>query len=157
MFTGDRSGDWLFASLYRTGYANQPTAVAAGDGLELTGIRLVASVRCAPPGNAPTADEKATCAHWLDRDLTLTVASETGLDTIMALGGIAWEAVLKTARRLGWEVPRPKPKFGHAAEVMLPRPDGGAVRLVGCYHVSPHNTSTGRLTQPMLDDVLRSL
>lgn len=157
MFTGDRSGDWLFAALHRTGYANQPTSVAAGDGLELNGIRIVASVRCAPPENKPTPDERATCSAWLDRDLELTLASPTGLESILTLGSIGWEAVLGAARRLGWAVPRPKPRFGHGVEVLLELPGGGAVRLLGCYHVSPHNTFTGRLTEPMLDEVLTRL
>lgn len=157
MFTGDRSGDWLYAALYRTGYASQPTSVAAGDGMLLTGIRMVASVRCAPPENRPAPAELATCGQWLDRDLALTAASSTGLDGILALGGVGWNAALAAARRLGWTVPRPKPAFGHGAEVQLGLPDGGAVRLLGCYHVSPHNTSTRRLTEQMLDAALRRL
>lgn len=157
MFTGDRSGDWLYAALHRVGYANQPQSVGAGDGLVLTGIRIVASVRCAPPANRPLPAELATCGHWLDRDLALTAASEHGLESILTLGGVGWNAVLAAARRLGWAVPRPKPAFGHGAEVLLARPDGGVVRLTGCYHVSPHNTSTKRLTEEMLDAALRRL
>ena len=153
MFTGDASGDFLYAALHRTGYANQPTSVAAGDGLELTGIRIVATVRCAPPGNAPTAEEKATCAPWLRRDLELT----PGLHTILALGGIGWAGALAAASGLGWSVPTPRPAFAHGAQVLLGRPDGSAVRLVGCYHVSPHNTFTRRLTPEMLDEVLIGL
>ena len=161
MFTGDRSGDWLYAALHRTGYANQPQSVAAGDGLELMGLRILASVRCAPPANRPLPAELATCGHWLGRDLALTAASPTGLVSVLALGGIAWNAVLAAARRLGWDVPRPKPAFGHGAEALLGLPAGlsrgGAVRLVGCYHVSPHNTSTKRLTEEMLDAALLRL
>ncbi len=157
MFTGDRSGDWLYAALHRTGYASQPTSVAAGDGMTLTGVRVVASVRCAPPENRPTPAELATCGHWLDRDLALTAASPAGLESILALGGVGWNAALAAARRLGWAVPRPKPMFGHGAEEHLGLPDGGAVRLLGCYHVSPHNTSTRRLTEQMLDATLRRL
>jgi uracil-DNA glycosylase len=157
MFTGDRSGDWLYAALHRTGYANQPRSVAAGDGLKLTGIRIVASVRCAPPANRPTPAELAACGHWLDRDLGLTAASAQGLDAILALGGIAWNAALAAARRLGWTVPRPRPVFGHGAEAVLGLPGGGGVRLLGSYHVSPHNTSTRRLTEEMLDAALRRL
>ncbi|GHG52055.1 uracil-DNA glycosylase [Sinomonas cellulolyticus] len=157
MFTGDRSGDWLYAALHRTGYANQPTSVAAGDGMVLRGIRIVASVRCAPPENRPTPAELATCGQWLDRDLALTAAAATGLEAVLALGGVAWNAVLAAGRRLGWAVPRPKPVFGHAAEAFLGLPEGGAVRLVGSYHVSPHNTSTRRLTEEMLDAALRRL
>ncbi|MDQ4492083.1 uracil-DNA glycosylase [Sinomonas sp. ASV486] len=158
MFTGDRSGDWLYAALHRTGYANQATSVAAGDGMALTGIRMVASVRCAPPANRPTPDELATCGHWLDRDLALSAASPQGLSAILALGAVGWNAVLAAARRLGWGAPRPKPAFGHGAEVLLRLPGGAeVVRLRGCYHVSPHNTSTGRLTEEMLDAALRRL
>ena len=151
MFTGDASGDFLYAALHRTGYANQPTSVAAGDGLALTGLRIVASVRCAPPANAPTPTERATCATWLGRDLELLGDS---LRVIMTLGAIGWQGVLAATSSLGWTVPKPRPKFGHAVETTLLTPTGHAVRLVGCFHVSPHNTYTGRLTPQMLDDVL---
>ena len=157
MFTGDSSGDVLSAALHRTGFAAQPTSVAAGDGQSLTGIRIVAAVRCAPPANKPTPVERATCSSWLERDLALTAASASGLRAILCLGAIGWDATLGAARALGWEVPRPKPRFGHAAEVSLVLPEGRATRLVGCYHVSPHNTFTGRLTPQMLDAVLLSL
>ncbi len=154
MFTGDRSGDWLYAALHRGGYASQPTSVAAGDGLVLNGIRIVAAVRCAPPANKPTPVERDTCGPWLDRDLTL---AEPRLRSIMALGSIAWDATLASARRLGWAVPRPKPRFGHGAEAVLVSVDGHLVRLVGSYHVSQQNTFTGRLTEAMLDEVVASL
>jgi uracil-DNA glycosylase family 4 len=154
MFTGDRSGDWLYAALHRAGYATQPTSVAAGDGLELHGIRIVATVRCAPPANKPTTAEKATCAPWLDRDLQLAAPR---LRTMMALGSIGWDAALGAARRLGWVVPRPKPRFGHGAEAVLGMPDGREVRLVGCYHVSQQNTFTGKLTEAMLDAAIARL
>jgi len=154
MFTGDASGDFLYAALHRTGYANQPTSVAAGDGLELDGIRIVAAVRCAPPANAPTPTERATCATWLGRDLDLL---GDRLRVVMTLGEIGWRGVLAAATTLGWEVPRPRPRFGHAAETTLRTPTGHPVRLVGCFHVSPHNTYTGRLTPAMLDAVLTSL
>lgn len=154
MFTGDSSGDVLWAALHRTGFAVQPTSVAAGDGQALTGMRIVAAVRCAPPENKPTPTEKETCRPWLVRDLEL---ASPRLRAILCLGGIGWDAALAAARDLGWDVPRPKPRFGHAVEVPLGLPDGRAVRLVGCYHVSPHNTYTGRLTPQMLDDVLTGL
>lgn len=154
MFTGDRSGNWLFAGLHRAGYANQPTAVAAGDGLELTGIRIVAAVRCAPPQNRPSTEEKRTCAPWLDRELQL---SSPQLRAILALGLIGWDATLAAARRLGWQVPRPKPVFGHGAETELAIPGRSPVRLVGSYHVSQQNTFTGKLTEPMFDAVLARL
>ncbi|MDN5767134.1 MAG: uracil-DNA glycosylase [Humibacillus sp.] len=154
MFTGDRSGDWLYAALYRAGFASQPTSVAAGDGLELTGIRIVAAVRCAPPENKPTTVEKATCAAWLDRDLEL---AEPRLRSMLALGSIGWDAALGAARRRGWAVPRPKPRFGHGAEAVLTTGAGREVRLVGSYHVSQQNTFTGKLTETMLDAVLTRL
>jgi uracil-DNA glycosylase family 4 len=154
MFTGDRSGDWLYAALHRAGYATQPQSWASGDGLELRGIRIVAAVRCAPPANRPTTVEKATCAPWLDRDLALAAPR---LVSMLALGAIAWDAALGSARRLGWELPARKPRFGHGAEVPLRSPDGREVRLVGSYHVSQQNTFTGRLTEPMLDAVLARL
>lgn len=151
VFTGDRSGDWLFAALHRTGYANQPTSVHAGDGLQLSGARIVAAVRCAPPDNKPTPDERRTCAHWLHREITLVTPSIT---TIIALGGIAWQATFVALTSLGWAVPRPRPAFGHGVEVPVVSPDGRLVSLLGCYHVSQQNTFTGRLTEEMLDDVL---
>lgn len=150
MFTGDRSGDWLYAALHRTGFANQATSVAAGDGLMLHGIRITATAHCAPPDNKPTALEKQTCAPWLDRELELA----DSVRAIVALGGIGWDATLSAARRLGWQVPRPKPRFGHGAEATLVRADGVSVTLLGSYHVSQQNTFTGRLTEAMLDAVL---
>ena len=154
MFTGDSSGDFLWAALHRTGWAALPTSVGAGDGQRLEGMRIVAAVRCAPPRNAPTGAERATCAPWLARDVELALPH---LRVVLCLGGIAWDAALGAARALGWEVPRPKPRFAHAAEVPLRTPSGRVVRLVGCYHVSPHNTHTGRLTPAMLDAVLGSV
>ena len=154
MFTGDRAGDWLYAALHRAGYASQPQAWAGGDGLELRGSRIGATVRCAPPANKPTTVEKATCAPWLDRDLELAAPR---LRSMLALGGIGWDAALGAARRLGWEVPRPKPRFGHGAEAVLGLPHGRQVRLVGCYHVSQQNTFTGKLTEAMLDAAIARL
>jgi uracil-DNA glycosylase len=154
MFTGDRSGDWLYAALHRGGYASQPTSVASGDGLVLRGLRIVAAVRCAPPQNRPTTEEKLTCAAWLDRDLEL---SEGRLRSMLALGSIAWDAALGAARRRGWQVPTPKPRFGHGAEVVLATATGHEVRLVGSYHVSQQNTFTGKLTEAMLDEVIARL
>jgi uracil-DNA glycosylase family 4 len=154
MFTGDRSGDWLYAALHRAGYASQPTSVAAGDGLVLTGLRIVATVRCAPPANKPTTEEKSTCAAWLDRDLQL---AEPHLESMLALGSIGWDAALGAARRLGWHVPVPKPRFGHGAQAALATASGRPVRLVGSYHVSQQNTFTGKLTEQMLDEVVARL
>ncbi len=154
MFTGDRSGDWLFASLHRVGLANQPTSVHAADGLELVGARMVATVRCAPPQNKPTTEERERCAPWLDAELAL-VADD--LRCVVALGSIGWDATLRAFRSAGWTVARPRPKFGHGAEALLGRPgddDRPAVVLLGSYHPSQQNTFTGKLTESMLDDVL---
>jgi uracil-DNA glycosylase len=154
MFTGDRSGDWIYAALHRAGYASQPTSAHSGDGQVLTGVRIVAAVHCAPPANKPTPAERDTCGHWLDRDLTLTAP---GLRSILALGAFGWDAALASARRLGWMVPRPRPRFTHGAEAVLITNKDRQIRLLGSYHVSQQNTFTGRLTQTMLDDVLARL
>ncbi|MGZ6744954.1 MAG: uracil-DNA glycosylase [Nocardioides sp.] len=151
VFTGDRSGDWLFAGLHRVGLAAQATSVHAGDGQALPDTRMVATVRCAPPLNKPTTTERDTCAPWLDAELALVAPY---VRVVVALGSYGWDATLGAVRRAGWQVPRPKPRFGHGAEALL-RVDGGReVPLLGCYHPSQQNTFTGRLTEPMLDDVL---
>jgi uracil-DNA glycosylase len=154
MFTGDSSGDFLYAALHRTGWASQPTSVAAGDGQTLSGIRIVAAVRCAPPQNKPTAAERATCSQWLQRDLEL---ASPHLRAVLSLGALAWDAVLAAALSINWQVPRPKPRFHHAGQTVLTTADGRPIPLVGSYHVSPHNTFTGRLTAAMLDEVLLAL
>lgn len=151
VFTGDRSGDWLYAALHRAGYANQPTSTDAADGLVLTGARIAAAVRCAPPGNAPTPSERAACAPWLQRELELLSPSVTA---ILPLGGFAWQVTHATLAGLGWEVPRPRPAFGHGARFEAVSPGGSQVAVIGSYHVSQQNTFTGRLTEAMLDDVL---
>ena len=144
MFTGDRSGDWLYAALHRAGFANQPTSVSADDGLRLTGVRITAAVRCAPPNNHPTPEERDTCAPWLDAELRLLPEARV----VVALGGFAWIAALAALGRAGAQVPRPRPRFGHGAEAAM-----GRWTLVGSFHPSQQNTFTGRLTEPMLDDV----
>lgn len=154
MFTGDRSGEWLYAALHRAGLANRPVSEAAGDGLALRDCRITAPVHCAPPGNKPIVTEQRTCSPWLDAEFRLSAGR---LDAVLALGGIAWQAVLQAAARLGWQVPRPRPPFGHGTVVGLRTDTGRPVRLVGCYHVSQQNTFTGRLTEPMLDEALRLL
>jgi uracil-DNA glycosylase family 4 len=151
IFTGDRSGDWLFASLHRVGLAARSTSVHAGDGQRLLGARMVAAVRCAPPDNKPTTQERDTCAPWLLREVTLVQES---LRAVVCLGSFGWDAALRTFRELRYDVPRPKPRFGHAAEATLVAPDGREVVLLGSYHPSQQNTFTGRLTEPMLDAVL---
>ncbi|AEE47801.1 uracil-DNA glycosylase [Cellulomonas fimi] len=150
MFTGDRSGDFLFASMHRTGFASQALSVRADDGLTLDGIRVTAPVRCAPPENAPTPQERRTCGPFLARELALVEPR-----VVVVLGGFGWQAVLATLAEQGWAVPRPRPAFAHGAEVRLRRVDGdGELALVGCFHVSQQNTFTGRLTPAMLDAVL---
>jgi uracil-DNA glycosylase family 4 len=151
VFTGDRSGDWLFASLHRVGLATRPISVDATDGQELIDTRMVATVRCAPPQNKPTTVERDTCAPWIEAELALLVDS---VRVVVALGSIGWDATLRSFRAIGWEVERPKPRFGHGVEATLTGPDGATVVLLGCYHPSQQNTFTGRLTEPMLDDVL---
>ncbi|TAM93822.1 MAG: uracil-DNA glycosylase [Jatrophihabitans sp.] len=146
MFTGDRSGDWLYAALHRAGLASRATAVSADDGLELYGVRITAPVHCAPPDNLPTPAERHTCRPWLARELRLLWPT---LRAVVVLGGFGWAALLATLPEAGIAVPRPRPRFGHGAEVGL---DGRV--LLGCFHVSQQNTQTGRLTEAMLDAVL---
>jgi len=147
IFTGDRSGDVLFAALHRAGLANQPTSVSADDGLALKHTRIFAAVRCAPPDNKPLPAERDTCAPWLHRELSLIRPT---LRVVVALGAFAWAAWWPAlAAGYGVRPPVPRPAFGHGAQVSLP----GAPELLGCYHVSQQNTFTGRLTPAMLDDV----
>lgn len=151
IFTGDRSGDWLFASLHRAGLATEPTSVHAADGQRLIGTRMLPAVRCAPPNNKPTTDERDTCAPWLLAEVALVLSST---EVVVALGSYAWDAVLRCWRALGGTTPRPRPRFGHAAWADLIAPDGHRVVLLGSFHPSQQNTFTGRLTEPMLDSVL---
>lgn len=145
VFTGDRSGDFLFASLHRTGLANQATCVDAADGLALKDTRIVAAVRCAPPANAPTPAERLACAPWLNAEWRLTGES---VRAIVALGGFGWRAALEMVRNGGGTIGSPAPRFGHGVTADL-----GEVTLIGCFHPSQQNTFTGRLTAQMLDDV----
>jgi uracil-DNA glycosylase len=146
MFTGDRSGDWLYAAMFRAGLANQPTSVDAADGLELYGVRVVASVRCAPPANKPTPVERDTCRPWLVRELQLLRPT---LRAIVVLGAFGWQALWPALEEAGVaRVPRPRPAFGHGVEVQV-----NGLTVLGCYHVSQQNTFTGKLTEPMLDAV----
>jgi uracil-DNA glycosylase family 4 len=147
IFTGDRSGDFLFAGLFRAGYANQPTSVHRDDGLALRDCYISAAARCAPPGNKPLPIELSNCASYLDREWSLLRNKRV----ILALGGIAWDAALALAARNGCERTSPKPKFAHGAAAQL----CDRLHLVGSYHVSQQNTFTGRLTNAMFDGVLR--
>ncbi len=145
IFTGDRSADWLYAALHRAGYANQPTSVRIDDGLRLTGAWITAVVRCAPPDNKPTPLERDTCLPYLERELRLLTRARV----LVALGAFAWDGCLRALRADGAAIPRPKPRFGHGAEVAI-----GAWTLLGCFHPSQQNTFTGKLTAPMIDAVL---
>jgi uracil-DNA glycosylase family 4 len=156
MFTGDRSGDWLFAALHLAGFASQAESSRRGDGLVLADAWITASVRCAPPDNRPTPAERETCRPWLDQELDLLA----DVRVIVALGGFAWTNLLRVLADRGFELPSPRPKFGHGAEVELTRSDGdgresGASRLVllASYHPSQQNTFTGTLTEEMFDAV----
>jgi uracil-DNA glycosylase family 4 len=145
IFTGDRSGDFLYRALYRVGLANQPESVRRGDGLKLDGVYVSAALHCAPPGNKPTAAQLANCAGYLRRELAAMRPA-----VLFCLGGVAWRAALGVLAADGREIPRPRPAFAHGAECAV----GDAV-LLGCYHVSQQNTFTGRLTEPMLEAALR--
>jgi len=148
MFTGDRSGDFLYAALHRAGYANQPTSTHRGDGLELRDCFITAPVKCAPPANKPLPEEKANCAPWLDAELTAL----TRVRVLLCLGAIGWDAALRArAAFTGEPVPRPRPRFAHGAVA-----EGDRLTLVGSFHVSQQNTFTGRLTPEMLDAVLHT-
>jgi uracil-DNA glycosylase len=147
VFTGDRSGDFLFAALHRTGFANQPTSRRAGDGLALRDAWITAAVRCAPPANKPTPEERDACLPFAAREL----AALEDVRVIVCLGAFAWDAALRLLSASGLDVPRPRPRFGHAVELALPP----APLLLGCFHPSQQNTFTGRLTPAMLDGVLQ--
>ena len=144
MFTGDRSGEWLYAALNRAGLASQAEAVDRFDGMELRNCWITAVVRCAPPANKPTPAERDECLPWLERELRLLAEAKV----IVCLGSFAWDGALRALRGLGHETPRPKPRFGHGARATV-----GGYELVGCFHPSQQNTFTGKLTEPMLDAI----
>jgi uracil-DNA glycosylase len=160
MFTGDRAGDFLYAAMYEVGLASQPTATHIGDGLELRGVRITAPVHCAPPANKPTTEERDRCGQWLDIELGLLKPT---LRSVVVLGGFGWQSLLPVLERNGWDIPRPRPKFGHGARIDLAVSRGhsagstpGGLTLFGCFHVSQRNTFTGLLTPTMTQDVLRA-
>ncbi len=145
IFTGDRSGDWLFAALWRAGYANQPTSVSREDGLRLSDCFITAAVRCAPPANRPLPAERDRCRPWLEAELALL----SSVRVIVCLGGFAWDAALRVMASMGLSIPRPRPRFAHGRAAQV-----GRLTLLGCYHPSQQNTFTGRLTEAMMDEVL---
>jgi uracil-DNA glycosylase len=147
MFTGDRSGDWLYAALHRAGYASQPTSEHRDDGLRLDDAYVTAVVRCAPPANRPAPQERDACLPYLERELALLEHCHT----IVALGAFAWDGCLRAIEGISGKAVRPKPRFAHGAEIAA-----GSWTLLGCYHPSQQNTFTGRLTEPMLDAVFAS-
>jgi uracil-DNA glycosylase family 4 len=155
MFTGDRSGDVLYAALHAEGLANQPASVSADDGLRLRGTRITAPVRCAPPANKPTPGERDECRHWLVQELALLRPT---VRAVVVLGAFGWQALLPVLADAGWTLPRPRPVFGHGAHVELApgQPGRRPLHLLGSYHVSQQNTFTGRLTPAMLRAVLRA-
>jgi Uracil-DNA glycosylase len=144
VFTGDRSGDWLYASMHRTGFANQPTSESVDDGLELSGAYVSAAVRCAPPENTPTREERDECLPFFLRELELL----REVRVVVTLGAFAYEALWAGLRADGVSLPRPRPKFTHGLEVVTER-----ATIVGCFHPSQQNTFTGKLTEPMIDNV----
>ncbi len=149
MFTGDRSGDFLFAALARAGLASQPVSASRGDGLALTDVWITAAVRCAPPANRPTPAERDACLPWTTSELGLLA----GVRVVLCLGAFAWDAALRLRVTLadnGLSLPSPRPRFGHGAEL-----SGEPYALIGCYHPSQQNTFTGRLTESMIDAVLQ--
>lgn len=144
VFTGDRSGDWLFASMHRTGWANQPTSTHRDDGLELHGAYISAVVKCAPPANKPTTEERDRCLPYLVGELRAL----TTVRVLVALGSFGWDGALRTLAEMGVAIPKPRPRFGHLAEYEI-----GRYRLLGSFHPSQQNTFTGKLTKEMLDAV----
>ena len=143
MFTGDRSGDWLYRALHETGFANQAESISRGDGLALTNAYVTSMVKCAPPDNKPSTSERDNCFHWIDDELRLL----TNVRVLVALGGFGFDGALRLLRDRG-HAPARKPKFSHGVEVVI-----GPYTLLGSYHPSQQNTFTGRLTRPMLRDV----
>lgn len=144
MFTGDRSGDWLYRAMWRAGFASQPESTAVGDGLVLTGAWVTAPVRCAPPVNRPSVDERDLCAPWFDQEMDILEPR-----VVVVLGDFAYRSTWRYLADRGYALPRPRPKFTHGLEVSIP---SGPV-ILASFHVSQQNTFTGRLTEPMLDAV----
>lgn len=151
VFTGDSSGDWLYRALHKAGLANIPTSTSRDDGLQLIDTRVLCAVRCAPPDNKPSTEEKATCAPFFENEIALLLPTA---QSFLALGSLAWDSIYRTLKDLGCTLPTPKPKFGHGAKYSFVGPDGLKRQVLGCYHPSQQNTFTGKLTEKMLDSVI---
>ncbi len=153
MFTGDRSGDWLYRALHRAGFANQRKSIDRGDGLELRGAYVTAVVRCAPPGNAPRPEEREHCRPFLEREIDLLGGRGQRVRCVVPLGLFAYDQVLRIYRDRGHCVPRPKPRFAHGAEITIENAAGEVTVVLASFHPSQQNTFTGKLTEDMLDAV----
>jgi uracil-DNA glycosylase family 4 len=151
VFTGDSSGDWLYKALHKAGLAKIPTSTSRDDGQELIDTRILCAVRCAPPDNKPSTDEKAKCAPFFENEIELVLPTAK---TFLALGNLAWDSIYRTLRDLGCTVPSPRPKFGHGEKYSFAGTDGVKRKVLGCYHPSQQNTFTGKLTEKMLDSVI---
>jgi uracil-DNA glycosylase family 4 len=152
IFTGDSSGDWLYKALHKVGLATMPTSTSAADGQKLLDTRITCAVRCAPPDNKPSTEEKSQCSDYLVNEIELLMPTAR---TFVALGSFAWSAVIKTLRTLGHEILSPTPKFGHGESFTWIAPDGIKRLVLGSYHPSQQNTFTGKLTEPMLNAVFK--
>ena len=152
VFTGDSSGDWLYRALHKAGLAKISTSISAQDGQELIGTRILCAVRCAPPDNKPTTEEKHTCSAFFENEIELLLPTAK---TFLALGNLAWNSIYQTLKELGCDLPKPKPAFGHAASYTFKGTDGLKRKVLGCYHPSQQNTFTGKLTEKMLDSVIK--
>lgn len=151
IFTGDSSGDWLYRALHRAGLAKIPTSTSRSDGQELINTRIICAVRCAPPDNKPSTDEKKCCAPFFTNEISLLMPSA---ETFLALGSFAWSSIYTTLKELGCDVPTPKPAFAHGASYRFTAPDGRSRKVLASYHPSQQNTFTGKLTEAMLDEVM---
>ena len=152
VFTGDSSGDWLYRALHKAGLAKIPTSTSSKDGQELIDTRILCAVRCVPPDNKPSTEEKATCAPFFENEITLLLPTA---QSFLALGNFAWDSIYRTLKDLKCTVPTPKPKFGHGIQYSFNGSDGVNRQVLGCYHPSQQNTFTGKLTEKMLDSVIK--
>ena len=152
VFTGDSSGDWLYRALHKAGLAKIETSTSAKDGQELVDTRILCAVRCAPPDNKPSTDEKNTCAPFFENEIELLLPSAR---VFLALGSLAWNSIYQTLKDLGCDVPKPKPRFGHGSSFTFFGTDAVKRTVLGCYHPSQQNTFTGKLTEAMLDSIVK--